>query len=334
MAGKDYYEILGVSRTATDKDIKQAYRKLARRLHPDVNPGDKSAEEKFKEINRAYEVLSDSEKRKKYDRYGEKWEQAEQFAKSGAQGQAWGFPGGGDGAQGTAFEFEGEPGEAGDFFESIFSGMGGRGRMGRRPRRGQDIEQLVEIALEEAFNGTTRLLQTQTEDTCPNCVGLGRVQNKPCPMCRGSGRVLRPKRLEVKIPPGVKDGSRVRVAGEGGPGVGGGTKGDLYLVVQVQPHPAFERTDGDLHVEVPVPLTVAMLGGETGVPTLKGKKIVLKIPPETQNGKVFRLAGQGMPKLGESAKGDLYAKVKVVLPTGLSPKEKELIQELKKLRPD
>lgn len=333
MAGKDYYQILGVPRTASEKDIKQAYRKLARKWHPDLNPGDKSAEAKFKEINQAHEVLSDAEKRGKYDKYGENWEQAEQFAKAGggATGHTWGFPGGGGD---TVFEFEGDPSQANDMFESLFSGFqGGRGHA-RRPRKGQDIEQPVEVTLEEAFNGTSRLFQTQSEETCPNCAGLGMVQNKACSMCRGGGKVQRPKRLEVKIPPGVKDGSRVRVAGEGAAGVAGGAKGDLYLVVQVLPHSLFERKDGDLHVEAPIPLLTAMLGGEIEVPTLKGKKVVLKIPGETQNGKVFRLAGQGMPALGDSRKGDLYARVKVVLPTGLSSEERELFEKLRKARPD
>ncbi len=330
MAAKDYYEILGINRTAAEKDVKQAYRKLARKWHPDVNPGDKSAEEKFKAINRAFEVLSDPEKRKKYDQYGERWEQADQFARAEAQGGTSGFPGGGR----TTFEFEGMPGEGEDILESLFGRgfQGGRMRGARRTRRGEDVEQPVEIALEEAFNGTTRLLQTQAEEACPNCAGLGSVQKKPCPMCRGSGKVLRPKRLEVKIPPGVKDGSRVRVAGEGG--VGAGPRGDLYLVVKVLSHPQFERLDGDLNVEVPVPLTKAVLGGEVEVPTLKGKKIVLRIPPETQNAKVFRLAGQGMPHLGANGKGDLYAKVKVVLPAGLTSEEKSLFEELRKHRPE
>ncbi|MDO8473375.1 MAG: DnaJ C-terminal domain-containing protein [Dehalococcoidia bacterium] len=335
MSGKDYYKILGVNRTASEKEIKQAYRKLARKVHPDVNPGDKSAEGKFKEVNRAFEVLSDAEKRKKYDQYGDNFEQAEQAAKAGAaQGQQWGFPGGSGGEGGTVYEF-GDSADTGDLFESIFSGMRGtRGRASRRPRRGQDVEQPVEITLEEAFNGTTRLFQTQAEETCPNCAGLGTIQNKPCPMCRGTGKVLRPKRLEVKIPAGVTDGSRVRMAGEGGQGLAGGARGDLYLVTQIQPHGVFERKEADLHLEVPVPLMAAVLGGEVEVPTLKGKKIVLKVPAETQNGKTFRLAGQGMPKLGDSSRGDLYAKVRVVLPTGLGAGERQLFEEIRKLRPE
>jgi molecular chaperone DnaJ len=335
MAAKDYYEILGVGRSATEKDIKAAYRKLARKWHPDVNPGDKSAEQKFKDINQAYEVISDVDKRKKYDQYGDRWERADDFARASAQGPGRGFSTG-DGESGGGFEFATQSGDAGDIFENLFSGfqMGGRGRATRRPRRGQDIEQGVEVTLEEAFHGTARLFQTQAEETCPNCAGLGQVQNKPCPICGGSGKVIRPKRLEVKIPAGVKDGSRVRMAGEGGPGAAGGPKGDLYLVVKVLPHNVFERNGDDLQVEIAVPMMDAILGGEVSVPTLKGRQVVLKIPEETQNGKVFRLGGQGMPRLGQSTRGDLFARVKVVLPVGLSAKEKGLFEELRKIRPN
>ncbi|MBI2856737.1 MAG: J domain-containing protein [Chloroflexi bacterium] len=329
-SSKDYYQILGVSRSASDKEIKQAYRRLARKLHPDVNPGNKPAEEQFKQVNRAYEVLSDPEKRKKYDQFGDQWEHADEFARAGAQqGPMWGFPGG----AGGAYEFEFPEGmERGDIFEGLFQRFGGRGRASRRPRPGQDIEYPAEVTLEEAFHGTTRLVQLQAEDRCPNCAGLGTIQGKPCSACRGSGAVLRPKRLEVKVPKGVADGSRIRVAGEGGPGISGGPKGDLYLVIKVLPHDRFERSAADLRVEVTVPLVTAMLGGEVDIPTLKGK-VALKIPPETQNDKVFRLAGQGMPVLGDSARGDLFAKVKVHLPTGLNAREKNLFEELKKLRP-
>ncbi|MEW6034389.1 MAG: J domain-containing protein [Chloroflexota bacterium] len=331
MAKRDYYQVLGIGRNASEKEIKQAYRRLARKLHPDVNPGDKAAEERFKEVNRAYEVLSDPEKRKKYDQFGDQWEQADQFAKAGAQqGPAWGFPGGTD----TFFEFEGAPGDmgAGDLFEGLFQRFQtGRGRAPRQ-RRGQDVEQPVEVTLEEAYRGTARLLQVQAQEACPNCAGLGIAQNKTCPMCHGSGAVLRPKRLEVKIPPGVKDGSRIRMAGEGGPGTAGGPKGDLYLVVHVLPHNIFERTEDDLHVKVAVPLLTAVLGGEVDVPTLKGK-VSLKIPAETQNERVFRLTGQGMPHLGDSTRGDLFARVSIVLPTNLNQKEKELFQEMKRQRP-
>jgi len=324
MPAKDFYQVLGVPRNASEKDIKQAYRKLARKLHPDVNPGDKSAEPRFKEINQAYEVLSDPEKRKKYDQFGENWQHAEQFARAGGQQQQtyWDF-----GKKGAQFD-SGDMGGAegfGTIFDSILHDFGGRAS--RRPRRGQDFEQPVEVTLEEAYRGATRMLEMQAEEPCPTCRGKG------CQTCGGAGAVIRPRRLEVKIPPGVKDGSRVRIAGKGSMGHMGGEAGDIYLIVSVEPDSRFQRTEDDLHVEVPIHLADAILGGETEVPTLEGKRLALKIPPETQNGKVFRLTGQGMPRLGNNTRGDLYAKVKVVLPTRLSQKEKELFQQLNGLRP-
>lgn len=322
MAAKDYYQILGVKRGASEKEIKQAYRRLARKYHPDVNPGDPTAEGRFKEINEAYEVLSDPEKRKKYDQFGENWQHAEQFARAREQaGPQWGG--------GPSFDFGDLGGGFSDILESLFRGGAGA-RRARRPQRGQDLEQRVEVTLEEAFSGTTRTLETRNPEPCNACGGLGRIQGIPCGTCAGSGRVLRPRRLAVKIPPGVKEGSRVRIAGEGGMGYGGGPKGDLYLVVSVKPHERFERKGDDLYLEVPVPLVDVMLGGEIEVPTLRGK-LVLKIPPETQNGKVFRLAGQGMPHLDRDGRGDLFAKVKVVLPSKLSERERSLFQELKSL---
>ncbi len=300
MAGKDYYNILGVNRDASEREIKQAYRRLARRYHPDVNPSDKSAEAKFKEINEAYEVLSDKENRQKYDQFGNQWQYAEQFAKAGRQRTPfWDFS---QGSGGTTFHF-GE-GDLGSVFDDLLQGFGTRtARQRVRPRRGQDIEHPVEISLEEAYHGTNRIVSLEGGE-----------------------------RLEVKIPSGAKDGSRVRIAGKGMTGYGG-AKGDLYLIVSVKPHPVFERRGDNLHVEVAVPLTVAVLGGEIQVPTPKGK-LALKIPPETQNGQAFRLAGQGMPHLGNSSHGALLARVKVVLPTNLSPQEKELFKQLSQLRPD
>jgi len=323
MAGKSYYDILGVGKKATAKEIKQAYRKLARKYHPDVNPGDKSSEDKFKEINQAYEVLSAPEKRKKYDQYGDNWQYADQFAQSGRQQPSWDFSKGGGR---TTFNFEdlGGGGGFGDIFDSI---LGGRGRTrSRRPQRGRDYEYPAEISLNEAYHGATRMLETQTEEPCSSCKGEG------CPSCGGVGRIVRPKRIEVKIPPGVKDGSRVRIAGKGGTGYGGGTAGDLFLIVSVKPDKRFQRAGDDLNVDIEVPLLDAILGSEVHVPTIAGKKLALKIPPETQNGKVFRLAGQGMPRLGGSAKGDLLVKVNIVLPTKLSEREKELFRELKEIR--
>ena len=327
MASKDYYQILGVSRNASEKEIKQAYRRLARKYHPDINPGDKSAEAKFKEMNAAYAVLSDPEKRKKYDQFGEQWEYADQFAKSGGPERVrWDF-----GRGGTSFEYSDLSG-FGDIFSSLFGDSGTGSRMRRGPRRGQDIESPIEVTLEEAYHGSTRLMQLQTEEPCTACGGTGRVGNRVCTICNGAGGKIIPKRLEVKIPAGVRDGSRIRIAGEGGPGLAGGSKGDLYLVVKVFPHKLFERKGDDLYTEVSVPLATAILGGEVRLPTLNGS-LSLKIPHETQNGKVFRLAGKGMPQLGNSKYGNMFAKVKVVLPTNLTEEEKKLFERLRSLRP-
>ena len=318
MAGKDYYSILGVNRDASGREIKQAYRRLARKYHPDVNPGDKSAEARFKQMNEAYEVLSDKEKRQKYNQFGD------QFARAGRQQTPFRDFSQAGGAQ--RFHFEGG---LGNLFDDLF--RSGTGSRRARPRRGQDIDYPVEVTLEEAYHGTKRTLALQSERPCSGCQGTGHIQNVLCSVCYGSGVVSAVKRLEVKIPPGVKDGSRVRIAGKGKQGYAGGASGDLYLVVSVKPHRRFERRGDDLYEEVAVPLTVAVLGGEVQVPTLKGK-LALKIPPETQNGRAFRLAGQGMPHLGNSSHGDLLAKVSVVLPTKLSEEEKKLFERLGQLR--
>ncbi|MFC1994451.1 DnaJ C-terminal domain-containing protein [Chloroflexota bacterium] len=317
MASTDFYKVLGMNRNATEKEIKQAYRKLARKYHPDVNPGDISAESKFKEITQAYEVLSDPKKRKDYNQFGENWQYAEQFTKAG--GQPRGFA-----REGIRFDFGDSNEGSGTIFDSIFRDIGGS--TGRRPRRGQDLEYAVEVSLAEAYRGTSRMLETQSTEPCPSCKGKG------CVVCAGQGVVARPRRIEAKIPPGVKDGSKVRIAGEGSAGYSGSSRGDLYLIVSVKPNNRFQRLGNDLHVEMPLPVLDAILGSETEVPTLDGKKLLLKVPPETQNGKAFRLANQGMPKLSSTAKGDLLAKVKVVLPTSLSKEEMELFQKLRDIR--
>ncbi len=340
MAGKDYYGTLGVPKNAPDKDIKAAYRKLARKYHPDVNPGDKAAEARFKLINEAYEVLSDADKRKKYDQFGSDADNAEAYARAQQQArqQYWRLsavprPE----APFTTYE-PGDMGDLNEVFENLFRGFGatagaGTRTGGRRPaRRGQDIEHPIELSLEEAFNGTVRVMELHSEQPCPACQGTGRVKNAACPQCRGAGRIIKPRRLEVRIPAGVRDGSRVRVAGEGNPGTGG-ANGDLYLVVKVAPHPMFKREGDDLLVEVPVSLTAAVLGGEVQVPTLKGNKLALKLPPETQNGKIFRLARQGMPRLNDTSRGDMLARVAVVLPTNLNAKERALFEQFQKMRP-
>ena len=342
---KDYYKILGVAKSASADDIKKAYRKLARKYHPDVNPGDKSAEAKFKEINEAYEVLSDPDKRKRYDTLGPNWQEQFGFGSpTGARTRTYGSSTGRTGTDDIPYNFE-DPTNFSDFFETLFgrrnagtgTGTGTttrtRSGLGFGPRKGDDIEQPVEINLREAYAGTRRSYNVQAPETCTTCKGTGRTGGRVCPVCNGTGSVTRSKTLEVKIPPGVDNGSRVRVAGEGQPGVNGGQRGDLFLTITVKPDPIFERKGDDLTVDVQVPLTTAMLGGEVPVPTPDGKRLLLTIPPETQNGQTFRLGGKGMPRTKGSGSGNLLARVQVVLPRQLSPQEKQLFQELAKQRP-
>lgn len=331
MAGKNYYDLLGLKKNASEKEIKQAYRRLARQYHPDVNPGNKTAEAKFKEINAAYEVLSDKTRRQKYDKYGDKWQYADQIEQAERErAQYQGFQGFTPGGSGS-YQYSGNIENLDSIFEELFGGRGRGFSRRAQPRRGQDMETTIEVTLEEAYSGTQRTISLQVEEPCAACQGTGRIQNLACSVCRGLGAVTKIKRIEVKIPAGVKTGSRVRIAGKGQPGYGGAS-GDLYLNITVRPHALLERQGDDLHVTVPVPLTIAMLGGEAQVPTLKGK-LALKIPAETQNGRVFRLAGQGMPRVGKTTRGDLLAKVNVVLPTKLSEKEKELFRQLSETLP-
>jgi DnaJ-class molecular chaperone len=326
MEFKDYYATLGVTKASSDKEIKQAYRKLARKFHPDVNPGDKAAETKFKEINEAYEVLGDAAKRKKYDELGANWRMYEQAeAQGGANPFAsqWNVNfGGGGGAGPSGFrtmtqeemeEMFGDANPFSDFFTTFFGGgpsaaAGGRGSRGARTRQraGRDVEHELELTLEDAFHGTTRRLALKHD---------------------GHARTV-----DVRIPAGVGDGSRVRVSGEGEHGVGGAASGDLYLRVRLAPHAAFERKGRDLYVKVPVPVTTAVLGGEADVQTLAGKSARLRIPPLTQNGQVFRLKGYGMPAVGKpDEKGDLYARIDVQLPAQLSAEERTHYEALARL---
>ena len=318
---KDYYRILGVGKDASEKDIKLSYRKLARQFHPDVNPGDKSAEAKFKEINEAFEVLSDTEKRKKYDKYGDKWQYADQIEHARQQQQqepSWQFTQGGGSANVDD-----------EIFEDIFREFGGHGYRARsRAAEGRDAEYPIEITLEEAFHGSNRVLTMQSHEVCSGCGGTGRIRNLPCSVCRGTGSVPREKRIEAKIPAGVDNNSRVRFAGQGEPGFHGGPAGDLYLIVNVIPHHIFERKGDNLNATLEVPLLTAILGGEVEVRTVDSK-VALKIPPETQNGRSFKLTGKGMPHLGGGGSGDLEVKVKVILPEHLSSQEKELFRQLK-----
>jgi curved DNA-binding protein len=303
MATRDYYDILGVSRTADESEIKRAYRKLARQHHPDINPGNKEAETRFKEINEAYDVLSDKEKRVQYDRFGRDFHRYQ---------QAGGGMGGADSPFGNA--------DFSDFINSLFGGgMGGMGGVGAGSTRrgpggmgfqqnGQDVEQPVEITLDEAFAGTQRTLRFHS----PN----GQQRN-----------------ITVKIPAGADNGMRIRVAGEGGPGMGGGRAGDLFVIVKLLPFDRWERRGDDLYTNVPVSLYTMLLGGETRVPLLGGKTLTLKVPEGSQNGRKMRISGQGMPRrTSPGSRGDLYVTLEAQLPTALSDRERALVEELRNLR--
>jgi DnaJ-class molecular chaperone len=319
-----FYETLGVKRDASEKEVRSAYRKLARKHHPDVNPGDKAAEAKFKQITNAYEVLSDAEKRRKYDKYGDRWEYADQIEEAQRQRGGTRFAhGNGGGFQ--QFDVS-DMGDLGGAFGQFF----GRGRSGgvrTMSRRGADLQQPVEITLEEAYHGAARMLEMLTLEPCATCGGSGEIAGATCHICGGHGQVQKPRRIEVKIPAGVATGSKVRIAKEGQPGMGGGPKGDLLLIVTVRPHKQFERKGDDLIEEIEVPLTTAVLGGEAEVPTVTAK-VMLKIPPLTQNGRVFKLGGLGMPHLNKEGRGDLHARVRVKLPESLDESQKQLFEEL------
>lgn len=347
---RDYYETLGVERGASDEAIKRAYRKLARQYHPDFNKGDPRAEEQFKEINEAYEVLSDPRKRERYDHFGHE----ENFGAGGG-----GFTGFG------GFE---------SIFEDFLGGLGGFGRQRPPgPEQGKHLRYDLEITLEEAFNGGKREIRVPRSETCPecrgsrarpgtgpetcpacggtgqqqvtrdtpfgrminvqpclNCSGRGTVVKEPCPACRGQGWIVRERTIEVKIPPGIAHGTRLRIRGGGEAGVRGGPPGDLLVVVALRRHKLFLRDEDDLVYEMPLPMALAALGTEVEVPTLDGKAM-LRVPEGTQPGTVFRLRGKGMPRLYSRGKGDLRVKVNVVVPRRLTAREKELLAELARL---
>ena len=329
-ATKDYYEILGVSRSATEDQIKTAYRKLARKHHPDLNPGDKAAEERFKELQTAYDVLSDPEKRKKYDQYGENWRMADQGQASPPPPPGWEGFGQGSAPSGGfdfgGFDFGRGTGGTGDIFEELF-GRGGRARSRGQRGRGQDIEAELELSLEEAHRGGRHSLTMQAAEVCPTCHGSGVVnENQVCPTCGGRGQVLRPRTIEVNIPAGARDGATVRLAGQGSPGAGGNPPGDLYLHIRLRPHPIFTVRGDDLEVEVPVAPWEAVLGARVEVPTIDGK-VEMSIPAGAQNGGRLRLRGQGLNKR-RGGRGDEYAWVKIITPRQASDEERRLYEEL------
>ncbi len=347
MAKRDLYEILGVNRDASEDELKKAYRKLAMKYHPDRNPDNKEAEEKFKEVKEAYEILTDANKRAAYDRYGH----------DGINPQM----GGGGGGQG----FDGFADAFGDIFGDIFGGGGGGGRGRSNVYRGADLRYNLEITLEEAARGAEKTIripaleecgtchgsgakpgtQPKTcptcggagqvriqqgffsiQQTCPKCHGSGRIIPEPCTTCGGAGRVKRQKTLEVKIPAGIDDGMRLRHGGQGEPGVNGGPAGDLYVEIHIKQHPVFQRDGDDLHCEMPISFTTAALGGEIEIPTLDGAANI-RIPAETQSAKVFRLRGKGIRNVRTHAPGDLMVHVIVETPVKLTDRQKELLRE-------
>lgn len=360
MATRDYYEVLGLRRGASDQEIKRAYRKLARKYHPDVNPGDKAAEAKFKEISEAYEVLSDPEKRRRYDQFG-----PEAFAASSRGGTEAGFGG---------FDFSGfdlRTGGLGDLGDLLSDFFGQREQArASAPGKGQDLHYSLDINFEDAIRGLSTEITLQKHsrcercggsgarpgsplETCPECGGSGRLRSRgllrtsqACPRCGGSGKVSREacpacggrgltfgaERISVKIPPGVDTGSRVRLQGMGEPGRNGGPPGDLYIITRVRPHPVLERKGDNLYIEVPITITEAALGARIAVPTSDGMTS-MRIPPETSSGQVFRLKGKGVPHLKGGGQGDQFVTVKIVAPRNLDARSQELLREFARLNP-
>ncbi|MBI2883286.1 MAG: molecular chaperone DnaJ [Candidatus Methylomirabilis oxyfera] len=364
MNKRDYYEVLGVRRGASDKEIKQAYRRLARKHHPDVNPNNKAAEAKFKEITEAYEVLSDPAKRRQYDQFGH-----QPFGPGYETAQR---PGGGPGGfDFSRFDLGGQGG-----IEDLFSDLFGRRGQGAQagPSKGEDLHYAIDLTFEDAVRGLSTEISLQRHVPCPSCLGTGagagtggqlrtcsacggsgRVRGKPglfgghqaCPQCKGVGKLpssrcnschgagttLKAERIAVKIPPGVENGSNVRVQGKGHTGQQGGPSGDLYIVTRVSPHPFFERKGDNIYCEVPITVTEAALGAKIEVPTVDGKAS-MRIPPETNSGQVFRLRNMGVPHLKGTGRGDQFVTIKIVLPRNLDARSQELFRELGRLHPE
>jgi DnaJ-class molecular chaperone len=320
---QDYYEVLGVPRTATADDIKKAYRKLARKYHPDVNPDDKTAEEKFKDIGEAYAVLSDPEKRQRYNQLGENWKAGADFTPPP------GWEGGrvDVGDWGDLFGAGRGVGGFSDFFESLFGGQRGRRAGADFAMRGQDIEASIELNLEEAHHGVTRTITLQTATACPTCNGSGVQEKQPCTTCRGAGRVIRPKTLEVTIPAGVRHGSIIRLAGQGEAGTGRAPAGDLLLHVRLRPHRLFHvLSEGDVEIELPVAPWEAALGAKVRVPTIEGS-VDMTVPAGAQGGQRLRLRGQGLQRR-PSGRGDQYVRLQLINPPTLTDSEREFFEKL------
>lgn len=338
---KSYYETLGIPKNADAKQIKAAFRKLARANHPDANRDDPSAEERFKWINEANEVLSDPASRKLYDRFGDDWQSYRDAGFTGDEPQSAtrANPNGysrsttyGSGSETFTTSFD--PDDIGGLFGGLFGRRGDRAAdLGQsRSRKGQDLEAAVDVTLQEAYAGTTRRFDVDAPETCPTCSGTGFARGAPCPTCDTTGVRPRRKTLEVTIPAGVASGHRIRVAGQGGEGRNGGPRGDVFLVVTVKPDPRFEREGDLLRTTIDVDLFDAVLGGEVIVPTMSGK-LALTIPPGTQGGRQFRLRNQGMPKLKRpSERGDLMVRVNITVPTNLSDEERALFEQLRQRR--
>jgi DnaJ-class molecular chaperone len=330
---RDYYTVLGVSKGAAEKDIKSAYRKLARKWHPDANPNNqREAEEKFKEISEAYEVLGDPEKRRKYDMLGPNWQEAARQAEQQRRYRT--------GSQDFEFDFgQGAPGAAAgpsgfsDFFDMFFSGIGRRQTTQSTgfPQRGQDLETTIELGLRDIYDGGKKAVSLQVEDICTRCRGTGTESGHLCMQCHGTGRILVNKKFEVSIPKGIGDGQRIRLAGQGGAGLNGGPAGDLYLIVKLHDDPTYKRKGDDLYVDLPVSIYDLLLGGEVKVPTLSGQ-VAMTIPEGTQNNRLLRLSGRGMPRVKGGGTGDQYVRLIGQLPQNLNDKEKKLIKELAALR--
>jgi DnaJ-class molecular chaperone len=316
---QDYYEVLGVPRTGTEDDIKKAYRKLARKFHPDVNPGDITAEEKFKDIGEAYAVLSEPDKRTRYDQLGENWKAGSDFTP----------PPGWEGGRVKYGDFGAGRGAGGfsDFFESLFGARRGARAGAGFAMRGQDIEAALELSLEEAHYGTTRTITLQTTAVCSTCHGSGMQGKQPCATCRGAGVVTRPHTLDVTIPAGVRHGSVIRLVGQGEPGTGNAPAGDLLLHIQLRPHPRFHVLgEGDVELELPVAPWEAALGAKVRVPTIEGA-VDMSVPAGAQGGQRLRLRGQGMQRRG-SGRGDQYVRLKLVNPPTLTESERALFAQL------